>query len=95
LNSTSTRQAAGKGGENYGNQQECGKGGKDYSNYPGDNSYPLGVFNEWLLEASIHCGGRFVTADRLHWVLTLKISAAEGLQQKVVGGSREALDVDM
>jgi hypothetical protein len=44
----------------------------------------LGFFTEWLLETSIYCPGCFVTADRLYWVLTLKIRFAEGLQQKAI-----------
>lgn len=81
----------GKAGENYGNQQECGGSGKDYSNYPGNNSYPLGLCIERLLEASLYGRGRFITADCLHWVLTLKIRFAEGLRQKVVWEGRDVL----
>jgi hypothetical protein len=53
----------------------------------------LGLFNEWLLETSIHCRGCLIAADRFHWVLTLKINDAEGLQQKEVRGLMDVIDV--
>ena len=78
----------GKAGENYGNQQERGPSGKGYSNCPGDNSYPLGLYIERVLEARLYCRRCLIAADCFRWVLTLKIGLAEGLQQKIVGEGR-------